>query len=306
METHNNSNNGHPDGDLSATLLGQQQHHSQEGDIPSQSPNGGMHSLGNDSDEYNDDDKNNLDDAASEKKAGRRKINIEYIEDKSRRHITFSKRKAGIMKKAFELSTLTGTQVLLLVASETGHVYTFATPKLQPLITKPEGKNLIQACLNSPDVASLPQLNPPPQEDPALIRQQQQQQYLTTSPHLQQQQQQQQEVYDEAKKDNKSNYNSPVMHPIQGYPPPGVGYNMMQGMPYHPMMTQRTPYPYSSNSPQGYASPSPTQSSPPSSRSNGSMQGMPLQLQLQQQSIQQNSTSPSNSQSHSGGSPDNN
>lgn len=37
------------------------------------------------------------------------------------------------------------------MASETGHVYTFATPKLQPLITKPEGKNLIQACLNAPD-----------------------------------------------------------------------------------------------------------------------------------------------------------
>eukprot|EP00163_Fabomonas_tropica_P015168 TRINITY_DN2771_c0_g1_i10.p1 TRINITY_DN2771_c0_g1~~TRINITY_DN2771_c0_g1_i10.p1 ORF type:complete len:289 (+),score=79.47 TRINITY_DN2771_c0_g1_i10:360-1226(+) len=88
----------------------------------------------------------------TERKAGRRKINIEYIEDKSRRHITFSKRKAGIMKKAYELSTLTGTQVLLLVASETGHVYTFATPKLQPLITKPEGKNLIQACLNVPDI----------------------------------------------------------------------------------------------------------------------------------------------------------
>lgn len=31
--------------------------------------------------------------------AGRRKIRIEYITDKSRRHITFSKRKAGIMKK---------------------------------------------------------------------------------------------------------------------------------------------------------------------------------------------------------------
>lgn len=82
---------------------------------------------------------------------GRRKIEIRYIDDKSRRHITFSKRKAGIMKKAYELSTLTGTQVLLLVASETGHVYTFATPKLQPLIIKPEGKHLIQTCLNAPD-----------------------------------------------------------------------------------------------------------------------------------------------------------
>jgi hypothetical protein len=40
------------------------------------------------------------------------------------------------------------------VASETGHVYTFATNKLQPLITKAEGKNLIQACLNAPDMSA--------------------------------------------------------------------------------------------------------------------------------------------------------
>ncbi|CAG8696296.1 19448_t:CDS:2 [Gigaspora rosea] len=102
-----------------------------------------------------------------EKRAGRRKIKIEYIDDKSRRHITFSKRKAGIMKKlhmstfaifvneaSSNQNTLTGTQVLLLVVSETGLVYTFTTPKLQPLVTKPEGKNLIQACLNAPDAPS--------------------------------------------------------------------------------------------------------------------------------------------------------
>jgi hypothetical protein len=34
-----------------------------------------------------------------ERRPGRRKITIEYIEDKSKRHITFSKRKSGIMKK---------------------------------------------------------------------------------------------------------------------------------------------------------------------------------------------------------------
>lgn len=95
----------------------------------------------------------------SDKKAGRRKIKIEFIQDKSRRHITFSKRKAGIMKKAYELSTLTGTQVLLLVVSETGLVYTFTTAKLQPLVTQPEGKNLIQACLNAPH-GSLPSTMP--------------------------------------------------------------------------------------------------------------------------------------------------
>ena len=57
--------------------------------------------------------------------------------------------------QAYELSTLTGTQVMLLVASETGHVYTFATRKLQPMITSESGKALIQTCLNSPDMATL-------------------------------------------------------------------------------------------------------------------------------------------------------
>ncbi|TFK40859.1 hypothetical protein BDQ12DRAFT_697486 [Crucibulum laeve] len=95
----------------------------------------------------------------SDKKAGRRKIKIEFIQDKSRRHITFSKRKAGMYSSAYELSTLTGTQVLLLVVSETGLVYTFTTAKLQPLVTQPEGKNLIQACLNAPH-GSLPSSMP--------------------------------------------------------------------------------------------------------------------------------------------------
>lgn len=40
------------------------------------------------------------------RRSGRRKIKIEYIEDKNRRHITFSKRKAGIMKKVFERTNI--------------------------------------------------------------------------------------------------------------------------------------------------------------------------------------------------------
>ncbi|UZJ54726.1 hypothetical protein CBS101457_004046 [Exobasidium rhododendri] len=82
---------------------------------------------------------------------GRRKIRIEFIEDDSRRHITFSKRKAGIMKKAYELATLTGTQVLLLIVSQTGLVYTFTTPKLSPVVQESAGRELIQTCLNAPE-----------------------------------------------------------------------------------------------------------------------------------------------------------
>ncbi|CAJ0946686.1 unnamed protein product, partial [Mesorhabditis belari] len=85
------------------------------------------------------------------KTKGRVKIKMEYIGNKLRRYTTFSKRKTGIMKKAYELSTLTGTQVMLLVASETGHVYTFATKKLQPMISSDAGKALIQSCLNAAD-----------------------------------------------------------------------------------------------------------------------------------------------------------
>ena len=53
-----------------------------------------------------------------------------------------------VLLQAYELSTLTGTQVMLLVASETGHVYTFATRKLQPMITSDAGKALIQVAIN--------------------------------------------------------------------------------------------------------------------------------------------------------------
>ncbi|KAL3081875.1 hypothetical protein niasHT_037053 [Heterodera trifolii] len=86
------------------------------------------------------------------KTKGRVKIKMEYIGNKLRRYTTFSKRKTGIMKKANELSTLTGTQVMLLVASETGHVYAFATSKLKPMILCEPGKQLIQGCLNAADV----------------------------------------------------------------------------------------------------------------------------------------------------------
>lgn len=53
-------------------------------------------------DEDDEDDKPKTD-----RKAGRRKIKIEFIQDKSRRHITFSKRKAGIMKKVSPSMSLT-------------------------------------------------------------------------------------------------------------------------------------------------------------------------------------------------------
>ncbi|EGG01469.1 uncharacterized protein MELLADRAFT_39098 [Melampsora larici-populina 98AG31] len=82
----------------------------------------------------------------------RRQIKIEYIQDKSRRNITFGKRKNGIFKKANEISVLTGCEVMLIVApKDSDHkAYTFATPKLQPMVTESAGETYIQNCLVSP------------------------------------------------------------------------------------------------------------------------------------------------------------
>ncbi|MDP2435305.1 MAG: MADS-box domain-containing protein [archaeon] len=106
-----------------------------------------------DEDEDEDEDE---DDEEGGKRSSKRTTRIAYISDRSRRHTTFSKRKAGLIKKAYELTTLTGTQALLLIASESGHVYSFATPKLLPFVTLEEGKQLIQECLtlDTPDLHS--------------------------------------------------------------------------------------------------------------------------------------------------------
>ncbi|XVF79367.1 hypothetical protein PTKIN_Ptkin14bG0216400 [Pterospermum kingtungense] len=58
------------------------------------------------------------------KGCGRRKIEIKRIEDQRKRWVTFSKRKKGLLKKAAELSKLSGEQIGVLIISEQGRVYT--------------------------------------------------------------------------------------------------------------------------------------------------------------------------------------
>lgn len=51
----------------------------------------------------------------------RRKIEIKFIQDKSRRHITFSKRKAGIMKKVSRCYSMRKSSSLAHVAFDLPH-----------------------------------------------------------------------------------------------------------------------------------------------------------------------------------------
>ena len=70
------------------------------------------------------------------------------------------------------LTYFCAAQVLLLISSERGQIYSFATPKLQPILVNENSKQLIEQCLNAPDPmalppAPMPQMPPPP--DPSQM-----------------------------------------------------------------------------------------------------------------------------------------
>lgn len=69
----------------------------------------------------------------SKVKAKRRSFKIEYINSVSRRRITFAKRRKGLLKKAEELSILTGCEVLCIVMDKSGEVSWYRSQKMQNL-----------------------------------------------------------------------------------------------------------------------------------------------------------------------------
>ena len=62
--------------------------------------------------------------------------------------------------------------MLLLISSERGQIYSFATPKLQPILVNEGSKALIEQCLNAPDPMAPPQ-QPMPVMDQGQGQQQQ-------------------------------------------------------------------------------------------------------------------------------------
>ncbi|XP_062217905.1 MADS-box protein SOC1-like isoform X2 [Phragmites australis] len=62
------------------------------------------------------------------RKRGRRgRREMRRIEDTTSRQVTFSKRRSGLLKKAFELSVLCDAEVALIVFSTRGRLYQFAS-----------------------------------------------------------------------------------------------------------------------------------------------------------------------------------
>lgn len=58
---------------------------------------------------------------------GRGKIEIKKIENANSRQVTFSKRRAGLLKKAQELAILCDAEVAVIVFSNTGKLFEFSS-----------------------------------------------------------------------------------------------------------------------------------------------------------------------------------
>ncbi|XP_051121738.1 MADS-box protein SOC1-like [Andrographis paniculata] len=68
----------------------------------------------------------------------RGKTEMRLIENATSRQVTFSKRRNGLLKKAFELSVLCDAEVALIIFSPTGKLYEFASSSMQSTIERYE------------------------------------------------------------------------------------------------------------------------------------------------------------------------
>nr|AGW25571.1 MADS-domain transcription factor DAL20 [Picea abies] len=67
---------------------------------------------------------------------GRGKIEIKRIENTTNRQVTFSKRRNGLLKKAYELSVLCDAEVAVVIFSSRGKLYEFANKSVNRTIER--------------------------------------------------------------------------------------------------------------------------------------------------------------------------
>lgn len=67
---------------------------------------------------------------------GRQKIKIEKIPKKNHLQVTFSKRRAGLFKKASELCTLCGVEIAIVVFSPADKAFSFGHPNVESVMNR--------------------------------------------------------------------------------------------------------------------------------------------------------------------------
>ncbi|XP_064252633.1 myocyte-specific enhancer factor 2B isoform X2 [Passer domesticus] len=73
---------------------------------------------------------------AEEAKMGRKKIQISRILDQRNRQVTFTKRKFGLMKKAYELSVLCDCEIALIIFNSTNRLFQYASTDMDKVLLK--------------------------------------------------------------------------------------------------------------------------------------------------------------------------
>ncbi|KAK7314940.1 hypothetical protein VNO77_33472 [Canavalia gladiata] len=67
---------------------------------------------------------------------GRGRVVLERIENKINRQVTFSKRRSGLLKKAFELSVLCDAEVALIIFSSRGKLFQYSSSDVNKIIER--------------------------------------------------------------------------------------------------------------------------------------------------------------------------
>ncbi|KAF8095073.1 hypothetical protein N665_0341s0001 [Sinapis alba] len=75
---------------------------------------------------------------------GRQRIRMAKIENESHRQVAFSKRRAGLFKKASELCTLCGVEVAIIVFSPSKKPFSFGHPNVYSVLDRYKNNNSFQ------------------------------------------------------------------------------------------------------------------------------------------------------------------
>ena len=92
---------------------------------------------------------------------GRKKISIQRISDERNRQVTFTKRKFGLMKKAYELSVLCDCEISVIIFNSHNKLFQYASTDMDNILLKYTGKaygTLSILLSTSIDYASVDQL----------------------------------------------------------------------------------------------------------------------------------------------------
>jgi hypothetical protein len=67
---------------------------------------------------------------------GRKKISISKITDERNRQVTFTKRKFGLMKKAYELSVLCECEIVIIIFNSNNKLFQYASSNIDSILLK--------------------------------------------------------------------------------------------------------------------------------------------------------------------------